>query len=60
MFPAILAARPASPSIIAMTSEVWRAMWVLDENIVVEGNAYPSWRHEMLERASLGDALVDD
>ena len=53
MFPAIVAARLASPSIIAMTSEVCRAMWVLDENIEVEGNGLPILETGVLETASL-------
>lgn len=42
MFPAIVAARPASPNIIAMRSAFWRAMLLLDENKEVGGDVYPS------------------
>jgi hypothetical protein len=41
MFPAIEAARPASPKIIVMRSAVWRAM-LLDENKEAGGGVYPS------------------
>ena len=51
IFPAVAAARPASPNVIAMTSAVWRAMCMLDENMESGGDAYPSWC--VLETGSL-------
>jgi hypothetical protein len=42
MFPATVAARPASPKIIAMRSAFWRAMSLLDESMEAGGDVYPS------------------